>query len=493
VTAVSYGERLRRLAAEDPDAPAFVCAGRSLTRAELDRVSNRWARVLAERGTGPGDLVTLVLPNCLEHLVATLAAWKLGAVPSPISAAMPPHERDRILEQAAPAVVVGLAAEEAGRRPALPRGFAPGPEVSDAPLPDRTPPHERALASGGSTGAPKLILPANPAVYDPETASRLFRARRAALVPGPLYHAVPFSAAWQAVLGGSRAVVMPRFDASECLRLLEAHRADRVCFVPTMMLRIWRLPEAERTGRDLSGLEFVMTGGAPCPPWLMRAWIEWLGPDVMHEAFGPSERIGGTFITGREWLAHPGSVGRPTHGSLRILDPETGAECPPGTLGEIYWLPDGGPGSTYRYVGARAQRTPDGYESVGDMGWVDEDGYLHLGDRRDDMLLVGGRNVYPAEVEAALAEHPAVRSSAVIGLRDEDLGTRVHAVVEVAEPVDPEALRAHVAERLVGYKVPRTLELTDRPLRDEAGKVRRSALRAERLGRPASTPHSTTR
>jgi bile acid-coenzyme A ligase len=215
----------------------------------------------------------------------------------------------------------------------------------------------------------------------------------------------------------------------------------------------------------------------------MRAWIEWLGPDVMHEAFGPSERIGGTFITGREWLAHPGSVGRPSHGRIRIVDPETGRECAPGTLGEIWMLPASGPGSTYRYVGSEARRDAAGWESVGDMGWLDAEGYLYLGDRRADMILVGGRNVYPAEVEAALEEHPSVHSSAVIGLPDPDLGQRVHALVETAADTDLEALRAHVAERLVAWKVPRSLERVDRPLRDEAGKVRRFALRQARLER----------
>jgi bile acid-coenzyme A ligase len=343
-------------------------------------------------------------------------------------------------------------------------------------------PHERALASGGSSGRPKLIVPASPAAYDPERPSPIFHARRAALVPGPLYHAVPFSATCQAILGGAAAVLMRRFDAARCLELIEERRVDRVCFVPTMLLRIWRLPEAERRRRDLSSLEFVMSGGAPLPAWLMRAWIDWLGPDVMHEAFGPSERIGGTFITGREWLAHPGSVGRPSLGSrLRILQPETLAECPAGTLGEIFMLPDGGPGSTYHYVGAEPRRTPDGFESVGDMGWLDEDGYLYLGDRRSDMILCGGRNVYPAEVEAALEEHPAVRSACVIGLPDEDLGQRIHALVELAHEVSDPALREHLAERLVTWKLPRSFERVAGPLRDEAGKVRRPALRAERI------------
>jgi bile acid-coenzyme A ligase len=215
----------------------------------------------------------------------------------------------------------------------------------------------------------------------------------------------------------------------------------------------------------------------------MRAFIDWLGPDVMNDVYGPSERIGGTMITGREWLAHPGSVGRPIRGArIRILHPETGRELPAGEIGEVYMMPSGGQGSTYRYVGAEARTTPEGWESVGDMGYLDEEGYLYLTDRRTDMILCGGRNVYPAQVEAAIDEHPAVRSSAVIGLPDEDLGQRVHAIVQVAAPVADEELRAHLRNRVVHYTIPRTFEFVNHPLRDEAGKVRRWVLRQERLG-----------
>jgi bile acid-coenzyme A ligase len=415
--------------------------------------------------------------------VSCLAIWKLGAVPNPLSARLPRRERDAIIDRADPALIVGLDAVEARGRASVPAVFEPDAALSDAPLPDVTPPHERALASGGSTGLPKLIVPRNPALYDPEAPSAIFTARTAVLVPGPLYHAVPFSAAWQGFFGGAKAVLMRRFDAAECLALIETHRIDRVHFVPTMMQRIWKLPEAERVARDVSSLEFVMTGSAPCPAWVMRAFIEWLGPDVMHEWFGPSERIGGTSITGREWLAHPGSVGRPIGGSasMRILDPETLEDVPTGEIGEIFMLPPSGAGSTYRYVGANSRRIDGGWESVGDMGRFDADGYLYLGDRRSDMILSGGRNIYPAEVEAVLDEHPAVRSSCVIGLPDDDLGNRVHALVELAHDVSDAELRAHVAERLVHYKVPASFERVSEPLRDDAGKVRRSAHRQARL------------
>ncbi len=485
---ISYGRAWARLAEADPEHPALVCGEETITRGELERRANRLARAYGERGVGPGDFVTLGLPNGIEFFAACLATWKLGAVPNPVSSRLPRAERQGILERANPALVVGVDPDEAPGRTTLPAGFAPEASLSDAPLPDAQPPHERAMASGGSTGAPKLIVALNPARYDPEAPSALFRAVRAVLVPGPLYHAVPFSAAWQGLFGGALAVVMPRFDAAACLALIERHRVDRVHFVPTMMLRIWRLPEPERKARDLSSLTFVMTGGAPCPRWLMHAWIDWLGPDVMHEAFGPSERIGGTFITGREWLAHPGSVGKASVGSeIRILDPETEEPVPAGTMGEIYMRPAGGRGTTYRYVGAEARATAEGFESVGDMGTLDDDGYLYLGDRRSDMILSGGRNVYPAEVEAAVEAHGAVLSCAVIGLPDDDLGQRIHAVVEGDDSLDAESLdetlRAHLAEHLVHYKIPSSFELVDQPLRDEAGKVRRSALREARVSR----------
>jgi len=495
VARLPYGSVLTGLARSDPERTALVCSGETLARVELERRANRLARALEAHGVGPGDLVTLALPNSAALVVGCVAAWKLGAVPNPISDRLPAPERAGILERAAPRVAIGCEAPAGAT--GLPADFTPDPEIPDTPLPDatvRVPPHERALASGGSTGLPKLILPADPAVYDDEAPSPLFTARDAMLVPGPLHHAAPFSACFQALLGGATVVLMERFDAAPCLALVARHRVDRMVLVPTMMLRIWRLPEAERLAHDVSSLDFVMTGGAPCPAWLMRAWIEWLGPDVMHEAFGPSERIGGTFISGREWLAHPGSVGRPLPGTvLEIRDPERGTPLPPGEMGEIWALPAGGPGSTYRYRGATGRRSDDGFESVGDMGWLDDDGYLHLGDRRTDMILVGGRNVYPAEIEGALEEHTSVRGACVIGLPDEDLGQRIHALVESDAPLDEAALRDHLTERLSGYKVPTSFERVREPLRDEAGKLRRFRLRETRLRPRGAHPRDRTR
>jgi bile acid-coenzyme A ligase len=481
---IPYGSVMTALAAVDPARVALVCDGPDgcveLTRGELDARANRLARAYADLGVSRGDVVTVALPNGADLVLACLATWKLGAIPNPVSHRLPPPERASIVERADPVLVIGVD-EEGGRR-CVPAQL-PVDHLSAEPLPEQIAPNERALASGGSTGVPKLIVAANRALYNAERASPLFKGRQAVLIPGPMYHGAPFSAAFGGLFSGCTVVLMHRFDAERFLQLVERYRVDRVTVVPTMMQRIWRLPTALREGFDVSSLEFVMTGSAPCPAWLMRAWIEWLGPEVMHEAFGPSERTGGTFITGTEWLAHPGSVGRASPGcQLRVLD-DAGNELPPGEMGEIYLLPTGGPGSTYRYVGAEARQTDDGWESVGDMGYLDEEGYLYLGDRRSDMVLCGGRNIYPAEVEAAIDACPGVRSSAVIGLPDDDMGQRLHAIVDVGPDgaVDEETLRDHLAGRLVYYKIPATIELVTTLLRDDAGKMRRSALRDERL------------
>jgi bile acid-coenzyme A ligase len=483
----SYGAVLTCLSAEDRDRVALVCdgpaGGAQLTRGELEDWANRLARAYADLGLGYGDYATIALPNGPEFFAACLAIWKLGAVPNPVSHRLPRPERTAIIERADPTLVIGVEEGSYTGRCCIPPDLSVV-GYSSEPLPAQTSPHERAMASGGSTGLPKLIVAANAAVYDPQRASALFKGRSAVLVPGPLYHGAPFSAAFGGLFGGCKVIVMQRFDALRCLELIERHRVDRMTVVPTMMQRIWRLPQQQREGVDLSSLEFVMTGSAPCPEWLMRAWIEWLGPAVMHEAFGPSERTGGTFISGTEWLAHPGSVGKPSAGAqLKILD-DNGDELPPGEMGEIYMLPAGGPGSTYRYVGATAKVTDDGWESVGDMGYFDEDGYLYLGDRRSDMVLCGGRNIYPAEVEAAIDSLPGVRSSAVIGLPDDDLGQRLHAIVDVGSggpALEESDIRQYLIERLVHYKVPSSIEIVTTLLRDDAGKMRRSALRAARL------------
>ena len=475
---MSIGRALGWLADRDPDRPSVTDSSRTLTRRDLDLESNRLARAYADLGVAQDDLVTIGLPNGVEFYVACAAVWKLGATPQPVSAKLPAAELAALVELADPPLLVGV---ELPGRPSAAAGFDAG-SYSDAPVPDRWAASWKAPTSGGSTGRPKLILSGTPAQVDPEVQAVPYMPRDAVqLVPGPLYHNGPFIYSMRGLLSGQSLVVMERFDAEGALRLVERHRVSWMLLVPTMMQRIWRLPHDVRTSYDVSSVERVLHLGAPCPEWLKRAWIEWLGPDRILELYAGTESQGVTVIEGREWLERPGSVGGPALGSaFRILD-EQGRDVPPGTVGEVFMMPAEGPGSTYSYRGAEP-RSVDGWESLGDLGWLDDDGYLYLADRSADLILSGGANVYPAEVEAVLDEHPDVRSSAVIGLPDDDLGERVHAVVDVSDAaVQPDDLLAFVAERLVRYKVPRTVELVREPVRDDAGKVRRSALRAARL------------
>ena len=473
---LSISRCVTELARRDPDRPAVVAGSRTVTRGELDRRTNVLARAYADEGVRAGDFVTIGLPNSVAFVEACVATWKLGATPQPVSARLPVAELEAVLALADPALVVG--AHVAGRR-CLPHDWAPG-AYDDGLLPDAVTAEWKAPTSGGSTGRPKLIVATVPGVFDPDVpAVPYLRPQDVQLVAGPLYHNGPFLYAFRGLLCGHALVVMERFDAARWLELAQAHSVGFSMVVPTMMQRIWRLPERERY--DVSSLDTVLHLGAPCPPWLKRAWLDWLGPERVLELYAGTEGNGITVISGEEWLEHPGSVGRPALGSaVRILDPDTGRELPAGEVGAVFLMPAGGPGSTYRYVGATATAV-DGWETLGDLGRLDEDGYLHLTDRSADLVVSGGSNVYPAEVEAALDSHPAVRSSCVIGLPDDDLGERVHALVDAPGGVAVDELLAHVGALLVRYKVPRTVELVDAPLRDDAGKVRRSALRAERV------------
>ena len=485
---ISFAAHLRALAAERPDAPAVTCGDEVRTRVGLDHRSDALAVAYRARGVGVGDMVTVALPNGVEWFEAAVALWKLGATPQPVSARLPRRELEAVVDLADPVLVLGVDPDVLPGRTCLPAGFVP--PVPDGPvdLPDVVSPAWKAPTSGGSTGRPKLIVSGDAGLVDPEVVSTLqFGADGCLVMPGPLYHNGPVVWSCYALLHGSHVVVLPRFDAEATLAAVDRHRADVLYLVPTMMKRIWRLPAAVRDAYDLSSLRVVWHLAEPCPPWLKEVWIEWLGPERILELYAGTEGQLRTVITGTEWLEHRGSVGRPSGGDVEICDPD-GRPVPAGEEGEV-WLRSHRSRPAYRYVGAEARTRPGGWESLGDMGRLDEDGYLYLGDRTQDMILVGGANVYPAEVEAALTEHPAVLSCAVIGLPDEDRGSRVHAIVE-ADPgaVTMEELDAFASERLASYKRPRTVEFVDTPLRDDAGKVRRTRLREDRLAPPGGRP-----
>lgn len=445
-------------------------------------MANRTARAIAEMGVTRGSYVTIGLPNSAAFYAAVLATWKLGAVPQPVSPRLPVREREAIVELADPAVVFGAEPDAHPGHSCLPIGWEPDGSIDASPLPDVVAPSWKAPTSGGSTGRPKLIVAAEPAIYDTDAAPGLMSTRDGTMmIPGPMYHNAPFSFSSKGLLDGNHVITMSRFDAEATLAGIQEHRPDWMLLVPTMMLRMWRVEGRE--GYDMSSLRTVWHMAAPCAPWLKEDWINWIGGEKIFELYAGTEAQAVTIVRGDEWMARRGTVGRVTSGEMKVLD-ENLDEVPRGTVGEIYMRSSSG-ADTYRYIGAEAKRIDDRWESLGDLGWMDEDGYVYLSDRLGDMILSGGANIYPAEVEAAIDEHEAVLSSAVIGLPDEDLGNTVHAIVQVVpgSAVTEDDLRAHLAERLVRYKIPRTFEYVDEPLRDDAGKVRRSALRAARTAR----------
>jgi bile acid-coenzyme A ligase len=482
---VPYGVQLQRRAEADPDGVGLVMVApdgteRVLTWAELDRRANQWARTLADAGAGTGALVAIAIPNSSELVLATLGCWKIGAVPIPMRWDLPNWERTRLLDVVNAAVVINDS-----NRAAL---AASAQNHSDGPVPDAVSPVTNGICSSGSTGLPKVILSMQPALWTPRQGEP-FLAQWASvaqpqtiLVPAPLYHTNGFNTL-SFLLGGDPLIVLEKFNAVLVLDAIERHRVTNFTATPTMLQRIASVPGVER--RDLSSVVWIMLGAAVMPPALMHRWFEMLSPEQIVVAYGMTEQLGLTALRGDEWLTHPGSVGRGFRDTeIRILDAD-GNDVPIGQLGEIYLrAPMTG---AYRYIGGAPPlpSTPDGFHTAGDLGYLDEDGYLYVADRRADMIITGGANVFPAEVESALADHDGIADVVVIGLADPEWGRRVHAVVQPVDPTRPPAEQdviAYAKSRLAPYKVPKSVEFVDAIPRTAATKVNRSAMIAARGG-----------
>lgn len=495
-TLVSYGRRLRELATTHPQRAAIVLVApdgseKTVSYAQLDRLSTRAGRLLLDRGVRPGRWVVVGLPNSIEHYAFVLGAWKAGAGVLPVSSRLPERERREMLAMADPAAVVAEWQDEEFLT--ICPSDLQGVPTDVVDLPDVTPCPGKAIGSGGSTGRPKIIVDPDPWANAPgDVFEGLARGTGMApdqvqLIAGPLYHNAPFCWGHWGLFEGHTLVVMQRFDADIALQLFTRHGIGFALLVPTMLHRMLSSPLL--AGTDFSKVDGIIHSAAPCPPWVKREWLQILGPERFHEAYGSTESSGYTFLTGREWLAHPGSVGRPMHTDVQVVDAD-GEPCAPGEVGEVYMRMVDRPDPTYRYIGADPAPTlPGGFVSVGDLGWLDDEGFLFLADRRVDLILTGGANVYPAEVEAVLTEHPAVADVAVIGLPDDDWGKRVHAVVQPtrgsAESL-AEVLDAHCRERLAPFKVPKSYELVNSLPREDSGKLRRTALIAERIAEAVS-------
>lgn len=303
------------------------------------------------------------------------------------------------------------------------------------------------------------------------------------LLSGPIYHSVQWVYTFGALLSGSSVVMQPRFDPTRVLTDIDDHHITHLHLVPTQMIRLLRLDEPTRSAFRGNSLRRVFHGAATCPDWAKRAMIEWWGP-VFTEYYGGTEAGFLTTISSQEWLERPGSVGRTTPNvEITIVD-DTGAPQPPGKPGLIHFRNLAGHDFSYHNARDKTERAhpASGVGTLGDVGWLDEDGYLYLSDRHIDMIVSGGVNIYPAEIERALSEHPAVADLAVVGVADPEMGESVAAAIETADgvPLDDiliTELEAYCRSRLAGYKCPRIWLGVDRLPRNEVGKIPKAAIR----------------
>ncbi len=460
-----------------PDKVAIVAGDRRITYAEVDAAMTGAAHVLRDRGVGPERRLGIALRNRPEWMEAALGAARLGAQVVPIPHGATAEERDYFCTDGEVAFLLD--------EPGLEQFLADVADAPAAPIPDAYPDYVvlRPYTSG-TTGRPKAVLRAVPSaeaaimgmvryyesygIAEPDEVN---------LTASPLHHLAGFSGPHSALIVGHTTVVLDHFDAAEALRVLEAERVTYWICAPVHLYRLTRLPAEDRARADLSSVRRVMHGSAPCAPSVKREVMSMFPPGAVWETYGGTETMG-TVITPEEWLERPGSVGRPALGStIKIMDDE-GNELPPGETGLIYIGSDWGRG--FRYAGPD-ELTESIYRgdlaTLGDVGYLDEDGYLYVVDRRKDLVITGGANVYPAEVEAVLVRHPHVAEVAVIGLPDDEYGELVAAVVVPDGELSPEDVIAFCREHLVAYKCVRRVEVVDALPRDPMGKIRKRDLR----------------
>ncbi len=463
---ITYGGRLTELARTNGTQPAVSEVDahgleRSLSWQELDHLSGRLAASLHDEGLVPGDLVAVCLPNCVEHFMADIAAWKIGAVPVAIRWDLPEWELTRVIDVLAPrASFRGEPGDVVARAAAAP--------IADAGV---APPHRFGVCSSGSTGTPKVILHTSPGLYAPGQRStsavveayRTLSSPQRLLVPNALYHSASITTAVLNLVSGNHTIVLRRFGPEVLLDTVVRHRVTGFMAPTPMLLRLARSPDIAREQFD--SVEWVQHGASPLPEWLARFWIDLLGPERFFTSYGSAEAVGVVACRGDEWLSHPGTLGRGALGTDIVILGEQGELLAPGEIGQIFLRRPGGPSGTYVGTGvAPLAVQPDGFATVGDLGWLDEDGFLYLSDRRVDLIVSGGANVYPAEVEAAVGEHRWIDDVVVIGLPDEEWGRRVHAIVQLAQGAEltEEDVREFARSRLAPYKVPKTVEFIAR-------------------------------
>ena len=478
-----------------------------LSFAELEARANRLAHYFRRCGLVEGDVIAAILENN-EHTHAVMwAARRSGLYYAMINTHLSSTEAAYIIENSAAKAVIGSSATRAvcgGLAEHVPNGLPAVRLVADDDLdgwlryPDAvaeepsTPIADELEGdllqySSGTTGRPKGIMrelhhttPAQaPNLLTPLLTAVGITSEAVYLNPAPLYHTAPayWSMSIQAM--GATTVVMEKFDAEQALEAIQRYRVTHAQLVPAMFVRMLKLPEAVRNSYDLSSLQRVVHAAAPCPVDIKKRMIEWWGP-IIDEYYSSSEGAGTSFITAEEWLTHPGSVGKTLVGIPHILD-DNGMELPPGKVGDIYY--EGGLPFTYHKDAAKtaASRDAHGWVTVGDVGYLDEDGYLYLTDRRHHTIISGGVNIYPQEAENMLVTHPKVLDAAVFGIPDPEMGQSVKGVVQTVDPADAtkdfaSELLAWLRNRLAHYKCPRSISFEDQLPRADTGKLYKQKL-----------------
>lgn len=495
-----------------PQKPAFIqsATGAAMTYGELDARSNRLARLARHRGMGSGGHVAIFMENDLRFFEVIWAALRAGLYVTPINRYLTAEEAAYILDDCGAGLLVASAtlAEVARELPAMAPGcrswlaingkvdgfedYESAIAAHPAEALAEEPEGRFMLYSSGTTGRPKGILRPLSGLGIVEGAAQLAGPQRALwgfgedtifLSTAPLYHSAPTGFGVAATVQGGTVVVMPRFDEIEALHAIEKYRVTHSQWVPTMFVRMLKRPAAERSGFDLSSHHVAVHGAAPCPVVIKRQMIEWWGP-ILYEYYSGSELHGLTHCDSQEWLAHPGTVGKAVMGTLHVCDDE-GRELPPGEPGLVYFEQAGNPFEYHKDAGqTRSARHPvhDNWSALGDVGYVDADGYLYLTDRATFMIISGGVNIYPQEIEDRLILHPAVADVAVFGVPDPEMGEAVKAVVQPAPGVSPCAelaaeLVAYAREHLAHYKCPRSIDFMAELPRLPTGKLYKRLLR----------------
>jgi long-chain acyl-CoA synthetase len=505
-------------AVSDPDRVALVVAdnGERLTYRELDARSNQVARLLRSLGLKPGDRIGAMMRNGADFCALYWGAQRSGLFITLLSTHLKPVEAAYILNDcgARALVVTGsldetvarLAADRENLIPGVSHLFSAGAETVSgaepldkalAPMPPDPVPDEisgfHLIYSSGTTGRPKgVAMPFEPGPIDQphrsEGSTRLYEAFQPLISfnAGPTYHGAPLNCMLLTQRLGGTFVTLNKWDAEACLHALATWKVNHAQFVPTMFVRLLALPQAVREGYDLSSLKFVLHAAAPCPVEIKQRMIDWLGP-IVHEYYASTEGVGSTYITSEEWLRKPGSVGRSALGPIHICD-EHGNELLAGNEGVIWFEADVGRRISYLNDPEKTRKAthPDhaNWFTVGDIGRIDEDGYLFLTDRKDFMIISGGVNIYPQAVEDCLIVHPAVLDAAVIGVPDPDYGEAVLAIVQPRDPAaagpDLEAeLRRWCADRINPVTAPRRYRFVAELPRLPSGKLAKHDLKRQ--------------